>query len=613
MSDEPRDERPEEYVPEDDTIIGTAFKWSLLVIALVAVAVFVTIRLTRQPSDEPEVIERGRIEAPAPLAQGAAERPEVAFVDATSASGIDFVHVSGATGDKLLPETMGAGAAFFDADADGDPDLLLVQSAHWPQTAPGGAAPTQRFYTNDGSGRFSDATAAWGLDLSFYGQGVAAGDFDADGRVDLFLTALGPNRLLRNTGSRFEDVTAAAGVAGDPDRWSTSAGFFDYDNDGDLDLFVCNYVLWSREVDLELNFTLNGTDRAYGPPKLYRGAHSYLYRNDGGGRFTDVSTESGIEVVNPATGEPAGKALALTFVDVDDDGRLDVFVANDTVQNFLFRNNGDGTFEEVGAQSGVGFDNAGSATGAMGIDAADYGNDGGLGVGIGNFANESTSFYVQQRSPWQFVDMSAAEGVGSPSLLKLTFGLFFFDYDLDGRLDLLQANGHLENEIREIQPSQSYAQPAQLFWNCGREAGACFAAVEEAALGELARPIVGRGASYADVDGDGDLDVLLTQTGGPPLLLRNDQQLDRHWLRVRLAAEGGNRDAIGARVELSAGGVTQRRTVMPTRSYLSQVELPLTFGLGEADRVDALRVTWPDGSSGEFAVEAVDTTLVLRP
>jgi hypothetical protein len=611
MKEEPGRDRPpeEEYVPADDTIIGTAFKWSLLVIVLVAAGIFLGLRFGGDDEEAPEVVDRGRIEAPERLVQEAAERPEVAFTDVTAEAGIDFVHTNGAVGGKLLPETMGSGAAFFDPDGDGDQDLLLLNGTHWPESDPGGRAPTMALYLNDGSGRFTDATTAWGLDVPLYGQGVAAADYDADGRVDLFVSALGGNRLFHNAGGRFEDVTASAGLAGDADRWSTSAGFFDYDNDGDLDLFVCNYVRWSRDIDLRLDFTLNGTDRAYGPPKLYEGTHSYLYRNEGGGRFTDVSAEAGIRIDNPATGKPAGKALALTFVDVDRDGRLDVFVANDTVQNFLFRNSGDGTFEEVGAASGVGFDNAGSATGAMGIDAADYGNDGGLGVGIGNFANESTSFYVQQRRPFQFVDMSAAEGIGSPSLLRLTFGLFFFDYDLDGRLDLLQTNGHLEDEINEIQPSQTYEQPAQLFWNCGRSSRGCYAAVEESRTGDLSRPIVGRGATYADIDADGDLDVLLTQAGGVPLLIRNDQDLGRHWLRVALTGSDGNRDAIGAWIELVAGGVTQRRQVMPTRSYLSQVELPVTFGLVDSDRVDALRILWPDGTTREVDVDAVDTTL----
>ncbi len=610
MADERKRAPEEEWVPEDDTVIGKAFRWSLAVIVAVAAVAAIAVWVMRDRPEAATVVERAPVEAPPPLEQADARMPDVRWSDVTDEAGIGFRHVNGATGQKFLPETMGGGVAFLDHDGDGDQDLLLVNSARWPGAS--GPRPTMALYENDGSGRFVDATAGSGLDVSFYGQGVAVGDVDGDGRSDVFLTALGPNRLLLNRGGRFEDVTAAAGVAGEPERWSSSAGFFDYDGDGDLDLFVCNYVRWSKEIDFAVDYRLTGVGRAYGPPKQYQGSHSYLYRNDGSGRFRDVSAEAGIEVANAATGQPMGKALAVTFVDVDGDGRLDIFVANDTVQNFLFRNRGDGRFEELGATSGIGFDNAGEATGAMGIDAADFANDGTLGVGIGNFANEATSFYVQQRDQWQFVDVAAAEGIGSPSRLKLSFGLFFFDYDLDGRLDLLQANGHLEDEINQIQPSQHYRQPAQLFWNCGRGARSCFAMVPEDRLGDLALPIVGRGAAYADIDGDGDLDVVLTQTGDRPLLLRNDQQTGHHWLRVRLVGRAPNRDAIAARIELTAGGATQRRTVMPTRSYLSQVELPLTFGLGEADRVESLRVTWPDGSTQDVPVAEVDRLLVVE-
>ncbi len=612
-TNDPQKQNPEEeYVHEDDSIIGTAFKWSLVAIALIAVIGAGIWFATREKEVAEQTIERDEIEAPDRLVQTAADRPDVRFTDITAAAGITFEHVSGATGEKLLPETMGGGSAFFDYDGDGDQDLLFVNSTHWAHDNVS-SKPTMALYRNDGSGNFSDVTRGSGLDVSFYGQGAAVADYDGDGDTDVFLTAVGPNRLFRNDGGTFKDVTRSAGVAGESERWSSSAGFFDYDNDGDLDLFVCNYVQWSREIDIELDFSLNGTDRAYGPPTNYQGTHSYLYRNDGGGKFTDVSAEAGIEVANPATGAAMGKALALTFADVDDDGFLDIFVANDTVQNVAFQNKGDGTFKEIGSVSGLGFDSTGSATGAMGIDVADFANGDYLGVGIGNFSNETTSFYVQQpRNPWQWVDQANAEGIGSPSRLKLSFGLFFFDYDLDGRQDLLQANGHLEDEINEVQPSQHYLQPAQVFWNCGPKAKSCFAAVDEKELGDLSRPIVGRGAGYADIDADGDLDVLLTQTGGKPLLIRNEQDLGNHWLRVKAVGSGNNTDAIGAEVILVAGGETQRRFVMPSRSYLSQVELPVTFGLGKNDGVESLVVRWPDGSEQTVSVDDVDTTITVR-
>ncbi|MHC4219691.1 MAG: CRTAC1 family protein [Planctomycetota bacterium] len=598
--------------PPDDRIIGRAFRWSLAVIAVIAAVVAVTVWLVTRPEKLPPP-------AAAPRAEAVPRRadvvpPTVVFTDITTDSGIDFVHANGAAGDKLLPETMGGGCAFLDYDGDGDPDLLLVNSGRWPDApTAGNPPPTMALYRNDGTGRFDDVTDAAGLDIGFYGMGAAVGDYDNDGDADLFLTAVGPNRLLRNDGGVFVEVTDTAGVAGAADEWSTSAGFFDAENDGDLDLFVCNYVRWSKEIDFAVDYRLTGLGRAYGPPANFEGTFPNLYLNNGDGTFRDVSASAGLQVTNPATGVPVAKALGLAFVDIGDDDLIDVFVANDTVRNFLFRNNGDGSFEEVADLAGTAYSGMGAATGAMGIDAAYYRNDEILGFAIGNFANEMTSFYVSQGRTWQFADESIGEGVGAPSRLRLSFGLFFFDYDLDGRLDLLQANGHLEAEINAVQPSQHYRQPAQLFWNAGAEARFCFVEADGRSAGDLARPIVGRGAAYADIDDDGDLDMLLTEVGGRPMLLRNEQDLGHHWLRVRLVGRTCNRDAIGAWVSLTmADGTVQRRQVMPTRSYLSQVELPVTFGLGTQDRVGDVHVRWPDGTTQEAPARSVDTTLVVE-
>ena len=620
----------EELVREDDTIIGRAFRWSLVVFLVIGGGIGAMVWMLRRPAPEAPVVVVD-VEPPRPIEAPVQPPPQVAFTDITTQAGIEFVHTNGARGDKLLPETMGAGCAFLDYDGDGDQDLLFVNATYWPGEAPAGEPlPTMVLYRNDGPGApgFEDVTAGCGLEVILYGTGVAVGDYDNDGDPDVFITAVGSNRLFRNDGPgtpRFTDVTADAGVAGRPDEWSTSSGFFDYDNDGDLDLFVCNYVRWSREIDFAVDYRLVGIGRAYGPPTNFEGAHPYLYRNNGDGTFTDVSAEVGIQIANPSTGFPVAKALAVVMVDLDRDGDVDLFVANDTVRNFLFRNNGDGTFEEVGAASGVAYDSMGSATGAMGIDVADLRNEGRLAFGVGNFANEMTSLFAAQGdSAWQFTDESIVEGVGGPSRLALSFGLFFFDYDLDGRLDLLQTNGHLEEEINTVQSSQHYRQPAQLFWNAGPEARSCFTVLPLEEVGDLDRPIVGRGAAYADIDGDGDLDVVFTQTGDRALLLRNDQRLDHHWLRVKLVGGVGgvggrsNRDALGAGVELETAGagttpVVQRRQVMPTRSYLSQVELPVTFGLGAADRVEWLRVIWPDGTVQEVTGEIpIDTTLVIE-
>ncbi|MGD8907112.1 MAG: CRTAC1 family protein, partial [Gammaproteobacteria bacterium] len=498
-----------------------------------------------------------------------------------------------------------------DLDADGDPDLLFVNSRSWPWSGGADESATTRLYLNDGEGRFTDASEGSGLDVSLYGMGVALGDADGDGLPDVFITAVGGNRLYRNLGAgRFRDVSAEAGVSGADDGWSTSAAFLDYDRDGDLDLFVTNYVQWSRELDFEVDYRLAGIGRAYGPPANFPGTQPYLYRNDGGGRFTDVSEETGVTVSHPDTGEAVGKGLAVVVEDVDDDGWPDILVANDTVRNFFFRNLG-GRFEEQGVGRGVAYDNTGHATGAMGIDVVRHADGGELAVAIGNFANEMTSYYVDPSGNGLFTDEAIISGIGPASRSVLSFGLFFFDADLDGRQDLLQANGHVEDEINVVQASQRHAQPTQLFWNCGPDCARRFIPVPSSRLGDLAAPMVGRGAAYADMDGDGDLDVVLTQAGGPARLLRNDQATGHHWLRVRLEDDPPNVQGIGARVRLTRPGGVDERTVGGARSYLSQTELTLTYGLGTGSGPVGLEVIWPDGVSQKIDGIQVDREIVV--
>jgi len=593
-------------LPEDDRIIGVAFRRSLASIAAIATVgalAATVVFLSHHDEAETAVVQREAVAAPRVLEAPPETAPDLPFTDITVAAGIRWQRENGAVGDKLLPETMGGGGAFFDFDNDGDPDLLLVGGRGWRENRRGPSSLA--VYRNDG-GTFTDTTRQSGMDVRLHGMGIAVGDIDNDGLKDVYVTVLGHNRLYRNLGGGiFSDITAGAGVAGG-DEWSSSAGFLDIDGDGWLDLFVANYIEWSEELDLELHFTMNGTDRAYGPPSQYPGTQSVLYRNRRDGTFENVSEAAGIHVLNPSTGVAKGKALAVSFADFDDNGAIDIFVANDTVDNFLFLNDGDGTFAEVGRAWGVATDNNGNATGAMGVDSAVHHNDDRRAIAVGNFANEASSFFVQSADGGGFTDLANLEGIGSESRLRLSFGLFFFDADLDGRLDLLQCNGHLENEVNEVQPSQTYRQAAQLFWNSGQPRRA-FVALGSPSVRDLANPIVGRGATYADIDGDGDLDVLLVQPQGAPVLLRNDQQLDNHWLRVHLeGGDGVNREAIGARVELTAGGRTQLQQVMPTRSYLSQVEPVLTFGLGEASSVESLLVRWPNARTQSVAVQGVD-------
>jgi len=538
--------------------------------------------------------------------------PKVRFTDITSQAGIDFVHNNGAFGLKLLPETMGSGVAFIDFDQDGLVDLLLVNSCPWPGKEGKGKPPTLALYRNKGQGKFENVTAECGLGVTMYGMGVTVGDYDNDGWPDLYITAVGGNRLFHNEdngkGVRcFKDVTAAAGAINNADWQATgffehvapvafpsSAAFFDFDNDGLLDIFVCNYVEWSPKTDSGQRCTLQGEDRAFCPPRAFKGSQCVLYRNLGNGKFEDVSRKAGIHVTGEQ-GEATGKSLGLVIWDIDGDGYQDVIVANDTVRNFLFHNKGNGTFEERGIPAGVAFAE-GTARGAMGIDVGEF-RPGQFAAAIANFANEPVTFLRLDRpKDLLFSDIALIAGLAGPSRIVLKFGLFFFDFDLDGLLDLLIANGHLEPDIHVVQSDQSYKQPALLFWNTGDKKRA-FELVTPAEAGpDLFQPIVGRGSAFADIDGDGTLDVVLTDNGGAARLLKNEGGTGNNWVRLQLEGDPKkkvNRDAIGAVVTLTAGGKTQTRHVSTARGYLSQSEFPITFGLGKTDKIDRVEIRWP--------------------
>lgn len=554
--------------------------------------------------------------AAAPKAEEKADEttlPKVTFKNVTEAAGIRFLHENGFEGEKLLPETMGSGVAVLDYDGDGLMDLFFVNSCKWaeagiksvkpskPESLPqhiGEPSKSHKLYRNLGDGKFEDVSEKAGITDVFYGQGAAVGDVDNDGDPDLIVTGLNTVRLYRNDGGKFVEVSKDSGIT--PGKgWYTSAAFFDAENDGDLDLFVCNYVDWSAEFDRAQGFQLAGTGsgRAYGPPTAFPGSYCLLYRNDGSGKFMDVSEQSGIRVKTASLGAPFAKSLGVAPQDCNGDGFVDLAVANDTVPNFLFLNKGDGTFEELGVSSGVALDQSGTARGAMGIDWGDFSNDESLALAIGNFANEMTALYVaDDRKSAIFTDRAAVYGLGAPTQPPLKFGLFFMDFDLDGRMDLLSTNGHLENDIVKVQASQSYPQSAQLFWNTGKLGRTLFRLMSVNDIGEdLLKPIVGRGSACFDMDNDGDLDVVVTENGGPARLYRNDLADTHKSVRIKLVGRKSNRDGIGVKLLAKTDDKSLQIQHFMAKSYLSSLDPDVTIGIGSAPTLESLELVWPSG------------------
>jgi hypothetical protein len=514
-----------------------------------------------------------------------AKAPGLRLVEVTAAAGLQFRHNSGAYGGKLLPETLGAGCAFLDYDADGWQDILLINGMDWPGRKPRRRS-TLRLYRNNRNGTFSDVTRSAGLDVELYGMGVAVGDFDNDGFPDLLVTCVGQNRLFRNTGKgTFVDATRSSGLAGRA-AFSTSALWFDYDRDGLLDLFVCNYVRWSVEHDVFCS--LDGKQKSYCTPEAYRGDTCWLFRNRGGGTFEDVTATSGVF-------DTSSKSLGVAILDVEADGWLDLFVANDTQPNKLYRNMRNGTFKEVAVEAGVAFSMDGKARAGMGVDVGDYDGSGRPSLAITNFDNERIGLY-RAAAAGTYEDVAMRAGVGAASQNTLGFGCLFADIDLDGALDLVVANGHIDETVRNIRGNVGYAQPPHLFLN---EGNGTFRDAASASGDAFAEPKVGRGLAYGDFDRDGDLDLLMTTNGGPALLFRNDQAGGNRAIRFRLVGTTSNRDAIGATVRIFHEGSSQSRMVKSGSSYLSQSELPVTFGVGRRDRVDRVVVTWPSGRVDE--------------
>jgi len=517
--------------------------------------------------------------------QPAPGSPGFRLTDVTARSGIQFRHNSGGYGGKLLPETLGAGCAFIDYDADGWPDILVINGMDWPGHKR--QRSTLALYHNNRNGTFIDVTRSAGLDVELYGMGVAVGDFNNDGFPDVLVTCVGQNRLFRNTGKgSFVDVTRASGLGGRT-GFSTSALWFDFDRDGLLDLFVCNYVKWTADHDVFCS--LDGTHKSYCTPEAYRGDTCWLFHNRGDGTFEDVTATSGVF-------DTSSKSLGVTMIDSNQDGWPDLFVANDTQPNKLYRNLRNGTFKDVAVEAGLAFSTDGKARAGMGADAADFDNSGMPGLVVTNFDNEMVGLY-RSAGAGLYQDVALKAGIGASSRNTLGFGCGFLDIDLDGRLDLLIANGHIDETVRNIRGNVGYAQPPHLFLNRGN--GMFREGALEAGK-EFAQPRVGRGLAFGDFDRDGDVDVLMTANNGPAALFRNDQLGGNRSVRLRLVGTKSNRDAIGATVKIFHDGLAQSRVVKSGSSYLSQSELPLTFGVGRRDRIERVVIMWPSGRTEEF-------------
>ena len=511
--------------------------------------------------------------------------PGFQFVDVTSASNLRFRHNSGAYGGKLLPETLGSGCAFLDFDGDGWQDILLVNGMDWPGHKK--QRSTLHLYRNNRDGTFTDITHKSGLDIEMYGMGVAVGDYNNDGFPDILVTCVGQNRLFKNTGTgTFIDVTKTSGLQG-RQALSTSALWFDYDRDGLLDLFVCNYVKWSPDHDVFCS--LDGKHKSYCTPEAYRGETCWLFHNRGDGTFEDVTASSGIF-------DSSSKSLGVALIDHDQDGWPDLLVTNDTQPNKLYRNNHNGTFKDMAVETGIAFSTEGKARAGMGVDVGDFENSGRTGVAITNFDNEMIGLYRVSNNG-SYEDVATQAGMGLPSKTTLGFGCVLADLNLDGALDLIAANGHIDETVRNIRGNVGYAQPPQVFLNNG---SARFSDVSSEVGQGFRDPKVARGLAYGDFDRDGDVDILLTTNSGPAYLYRNDQLGGNRSIRFKLRGTQSNRDAIGARLRIEAGGLSQIRMVKSGSSYLSQSELPITFGLGKADKIERVVIQWPNGRSEEY-------------
>jgi len=528
------------------------------------------------------------------LLVGAEPDTGVRFVDVSRPAGIRFSHYNGAAGKKWLPETIGAGCAFIDLDGDGWADIVLLNGKDW---TPSGKHHFPAFYRNNRNGTFSDITKGSGLDVEMYANGVAVADYDNDGLPDIYVTALEGDRLFHNEGhGRFKDVTAGSGIRNA--NFGTSAAWLDFDRDGKADIVVANYVQWSGPKDIHCS--MDGKTKSYCTPEVYKGESLKLYRNLGKGRFADVTQKAGLA-------DPSSKSLGIVVFDYNGDGWPDLFIANDTQRNKLYRNNKNGTFTELGVEAGLAYADDGTARGAMGADAADYDHSGHPHLVVGNFSKQMMALYRNDGSGL-FLDVAPSTALSRTTLRDVTFGTFFFDYDLDGFADIFAVNGHIEPDINRTQSDLQFREPARLFHNNGRGS---FDYVGNSAGPDIGRPIVGRGAAYADFDHDGDLDILIAANGGPAELLRNDGGNKNNWISVRLIGRQSNRSGLGAVVRVERSSAKQWQAVHSGSSYCSQSDLSLTFGLKQDRAVSKLTVSWPSGRTQHFENVPVNRVLTV--
>jgi enediyne biosynthesis protein E4 len=526
----------------------------------------------------------------------AQQKSSLHFTDITQSADIRFVHNNGASGKKYLPETLGPGVAFIDYDNDGWQDILFANGQNWPGTPTTNS--TLKLYHNNHDGTFTDTTQRAGLAVSLYGMGFAVGDYDNDGFDDVFITAVGQSRLFHNNGNgTFTDVTRNAGMLG-INEFSTSAAWVDYDRDGKLDLVVANYVQWSQKTDIYCS--LDGKHKSYCTPESYKGASLRVWHNLGNGKFEDSTEKLGLK-------DTTSKTLGIAILDYNKDGWPDIVLSNDTQPNKLYVNEKGQHFTESAVMAGIAYSEDGIARAGMGVDAADYDHSGNPSVLITNFSNQMLSLYHNEGNGL-FVDAAPTSELGRASLLTLGFGCFFFDYDLDGWPDILIANGHIEDQIEAIQQRVHYAQPPHLFRNVG--AGK-FAEVTSQMGAGFARPRVARGAAYADIDNDGDIDVIMTTNGGSAQLFRNDGGTN-HSLRLKLIGTKSNHDGIGAVVHLQSGSNRQWSMLRSGSSYLSQSELLITFGLGSATKADRIEIEWPSGQRDALTNVDADQIITVQ-